>query len=168
MHCEYEISEQDFLNAQRLAGRNSPVRSIRWSYTGMPLLGTILLAGWIGIAVIRGVSSHWLAVLIFPSLFLLSPWFHKWNAKSTYAKATSFHGPLQLDADDNGLLFRGAAFGGKIGWPSFSSFFEDEDGFVLYQKTGVFNVVPKRQLSPEQVAGLREYFERKIKDPNRT
>lgn len=168
MHCEYEISEQDFLNAQRLAGKNSPVRSIRWSYTGMPLVGAIILIGWIGFAIARGVSSQSLAILIFPSLFLLSPLFHKWNAKSTYAKATSFHGPPQLDADDNGLFFRGAAFGGKIGWSSFSNFFEDEDGFVLYQKTGVFNILPKRQFSPEQVSGLREYFQRKIENSKRT
>ncbi|HMK21167.1 MAG TPA: YcxB family protein [Terriglobales bacterium] len=132
----------------------------------MPVLGAILVVGWIGFAFTRGVSSHSLAIPIFPSLFLLSPLFHKWNAKSTYAKATSFHGPLQLDADEGGLFFRGVAFSGKIGWSNFSNFFEDENGFVLYQNTGVFNILPKRQLSAEQISWLRDNFQRKINGSN--
>lgn len=43
MNVEYEISEQDFINGQRLAIKNSPARLVRWTRLVIPLFGVALL-----------------------------------------------------------------------------------------------------------------------------
>jgi hypothetical protein len=41
MHVDYEVSEKDFFEAQKLAIKKSPFRLARW----FPLVGLVLLVG---------------------------------------------------------------------------------------------------------------------------
>jgi hypothetical protein len=160
MQFEYEISEQDFLDGQRLALRNSP--SIRWTRLALPLFGVVLLAFWIQSTAKYGFTLRATLGLIFPLLFLSLPFLTKWNAKKMYAKGTSLHGNLQLDVSDDGLTSAGSTFSGKTQWSNYSRFFENEKCFILYQNTQVFNIIPKRHLSADQINNLRDYFNQKI------
>jgi len=74
------------------------------------------------------------------------------------------HGRLSLDADDDGMRFEGQTFSSKVSWSHFGKFLEDDEVFVLYQQNQrIFNTVPKRSLSPEQITTLRQYLERNIR-----
>jgi hypothetical protein len=57
MQIEYEISEQDFIDAQRLAIKNSPVRLVRWTRWVLPLFGVALLIFLINVVVMQGFRS---------------------------------------------------------------------------------------------------------------
>jgi hypothetical protein len=54
VQIEYEISEQDFMDAQRLAIRNSTMRLVRWTRWGLPLFGVALLIFLINVVVTQG------------------------------------------------------------------------------------------------------------------
>jgi YcxB-like protein len=72
------------------------------------------------------------------------------------------HGKLSVEVNDHGLHFRGQSFSSEVGWSNFIQFFEDENSFVVYQNAHVFNLMPKRGLSSDQVATFRTYLERAI------
>ena len=68
-----------------------------------------------------------------------------------------------LDADEDGLSFRGQTFASEVSWDHFASFYEDKKTFVISQRgQTVFNILPKRCLSAEQTSTLRELFSRYI------
>src|SRR5260370_42428249 len=117
MHIEYEISEQDFLNAQRLAIKNSPVLLVRLTRWVMPAFG--------------------LAGLVF-------------IANATIQQGFSWR-------------VTGPTFSSKVDWSNFWKAFEDEQSFLIYQQNRqVFNIIPKRSLSTQQITELREYLARKL------
>ena len=159
MQIEYEISEQDFIDAQRLAIKNSSARVVRWLF---PLFGLAMLAFLVNAGIEQGVSWRFLPGLLFSLFFISIPLLRKRELKRVYAKNTAMHGRLSLAADEDGLRFQGPTFSSQIGWQNFSRFFEDEKSFVIYHNSRVFNPVPKRSLAPEQIKTLREYLERKI------
>jgi hypothetical protein len=50
----------------------------------------------------------------------------------------------------------------QLKWESIQSFVEDDTSFVLYQSGLIFHILPKRELSPGQIADLREAFTKNI------
>jgi hypothetical protein len=163
MHIDFEISEQDFLDAQRLATKNSSLRIVRWTRLVLPLFGLSLL-----IFLIHGTATQGFSVRLIPGLavclfFISVPLLNRRTQKKLYAKSTAMHGRLSLDADDDGMQFGGQTFSSKMSWSHFGKFFEDEKVFVLYQQNQrVFSSVPKRTLSPEQITTLRQYLQRNV------
>jgi len=165
MHIEYEISEQDFVNGQRLAIKNSPVRLVRWTRVVLPLFGVALLAFLIYAVAQRGFSWRAVPGLGFCLLFIALPFLNRRTQQNLYAKAAAMHGRLSLGVDEDGLRFQGSTFSSQVGWSNFRKFFEDESSFVFYQNQLVFNIVPKRSLAPDQITALRGFLERKIGHP---
>jgi len=107
MHIDYEISEQDFLDAQRLAIKNSSLRIVRWTLLVLPLFGLSLL-----IFLIHGTATQGFSVRLIPGLavclfFISVPLLNRRTQKNLYAKSTAMHGRLSLDADDDGMQFGG-------------------------------------------------------------
>jgi hypothetical protein len=131
MKLEYEISEQDFLDGQRLGIKNHPVRTIRWTRSVLPLFGIFLFGFWIQNLVKQGFSLRATIAVIFPLLFMSLPLLNKWNARKMYRKATALHGKVHLDVNENGWASTGPTFSGKVDWSNFSRFSEDEKVFVI-------------------------------------
>lgn len=164
MHVDYEISERDYLDGQRLAIKNSSVRMIRWTRFVLPSFG-VLLAAFLTYGILtQGFSVNMLPGMAFSLFFLLTPFLTRRKQKTLYAKSNAMHGRLTLDVDDSGIQFGGPITSGKVAWAYFGKFFEDERTFVLYQKNqAIFHMVPKRALSAEQVAGFRQYLEENVR-----
>jgi|GEM_PF-1459203 hypothetical protein len=158
MHIDYEISEQDFLDAQKLAIKNSPNLLTRLTRVVLPLFGAALMAFVSYSLVTQGFSWNLIPAAAFPLLLLALPGWSKRIQKKPYAKAVSMHGLLALDVDEMGMQFQGPTVSSKVTWSHFSRFYEDEKVFILYQHMPVFNLIPKRILSPEQVIELRSYL----------
>jgi len=133
VQIEYEISEQDFMDAQRLAIRNSPMRLVRWTRWVLPLFGVGLLVFLINAVAKQGFSVRAVPGLAFCLFFISLPLLNRNTQKKLYAKTTSMHGKLSLEASEEGLQFRGPSFSSQVGWSNFCKFFEDEKSFVLYQ-----------------------------------
>jgi len=161
MHVDYEIRVEDFINGQTLAIRKSPVRLVRWTRLVLPLAGLGLL-----IFLIHAVSKQGFSWRAIPGaavclFFMATPLLNKRAQRKLYAKTSSMHGMLSLDVDDEGVQFTGSSFSSKSGWTNFRRFLEDEYSFLLYQVQS-FNIIPKRNLSPEQITALRGYLARGI------
>ena len=97
-----EITEQDFLAGQRLAIRNRPVRTLRWTRFVFPLFGILWFGFWIPNLVKQAFSLRATVALIFPWLFMSLPLVNRWNARKMYRKATTLHGRVQLDVNEKG------------------------------------------------------------------
>jgi ABC-type transport system involved in cytochrome bd biosynthesis fused ATPase/permease subunit len=160
MQIEYEISEQDFLNAQKLAIRKSPSRAVRLIATVMPWFGAVLLIFVVTAGLSEGLSWAFLPGLLMPIFMLSIPVLNRRTQKKMYARATAMHGRLVLEADDTGVAFTGASFSSRTAWKNFANFVEDDKSFLLYQNSQIFNIVPKRSLSQGQIQELREIFAR--------
>ncbi|MGZ7103536.1 MAG: YcxB family protein [Candidatus Angelobacter sp.] len=78
--------------------------------------------------------------------------------KKLYRQTASLHGKRTTTLDETGLSFTGPAFSSRVEWAFFPRFVEDQKTFLLYQSNQVFNIIPKQQLSQEQISELREAF----------
>lgn len=163
MHGDYEISEQDFLDGQRLAIKSSSRRLVRWNRVVIPGFGLVLLAFLASVIVRQGFSIQLAPGMAIVSFFLLIPLLNKRTQKKLYARSNGLHGRLTLDVDEDGMQFGGPINSAKVAWAYFGKYFEDERVFVLYARNRViFHIIPKRELSPEQVVELREYLQGNI------
>lgn len=162
MRVEYQISERDFINAQRLAIKNSPRRSVRWTRLMYPLFGLMLLLFVISTAQRQGLSARMIPAFVICLFFLSMPLLNRRTQKKMYAESTAMRGPLSAEVDEQGISFRGLTFSSQFDWSNFSRFFEDDNSFVLYRSERLFNLIPKRELSRNQITTLREYFVRNI------
>jgi YcxB-like protein len=164
MHVDYEVSERDYLDGQKLAIKNSSIRVVRWTRFVLPSLGAFL-----ALFLIRGILTQGFSVSLLPGMafslfFLLVPFLSRRQQKIQYAKSNALHGRLTLDVDDSGIQFGGPITSARVAWAYFGKFFEDERVFVLYQKNqATFHMVPKRALSVEKVAGFRQYLEQNVR-----
>jgi len=165
MRIDYEITKQDFLDAQRLAIQKSPLPLVRWTRLVSLLFGLSLLVFLIYAAARQGFSVRFVPGLAICLLFISMPLLNRRTQENLYKKSTSMHGKLSFDADDEGIRFAGGTFSSKLAWPHFVKYVEDDKVFLLYQNSQVFNLVPKRALSQEQITTLREYLQRNIR-PN--
>jgi len=139
------------------------VRAVRWTSWKFPGLGVFLLLFAIYNIATRGFSSGLIAGLAIAAFFLSLPLLSRLQQKRLYAKCTSMHGRLCLDVDDEGLGFSGPGFSSNVGWPHFYKYCEDAKSFVVYQQSRmVVNIIPKRSLTDEQMAQLREYLDRHL------
>lgn len=162
MRIDYEISEQDFLNAQKLAIRKSPQLVVRMTALVIPIWGAFLSAFLVWTGLKQGLSWNFLPGLFFGLLMLSLPLINRRAQRKMYAKATSMHGKVSLETDDTGVSFSGPSFSSHQDWKNFFRFLEDDKTFLLYQSTQVFNPIPKRMLLPQEIEDLRNAFTRNI------
>lgn len=164
MHVDYEISEKDYLDGQRLAIKNSSVRIVRWTRFVLPSFGAFLVVFLIHGILTQGFSVRVLPGLAFSLFFLFVPLLSKRKQKTLYAKSNALHGRLTLDEDDSGIQFGGPITSAKVAWSYFGKFFEDERTFILYQKNQtIFNMVPKRALSTDQISSFRQHLKQNVR-----
>jgi YcxB-like protein len=160
----YEISEQDFLDAQKLAIRKHPKRATRLILRILPYWGLLVFLG-VAWPIFTG-GFEWHSAMVAPLAFgvfaLSSPLLLTRAQRAAYRKTTSLHGLRTLSMDEQGLSFEGSNFSSQLKWPFFLDFAEDNKSFVLYQSNHIFHPIPKRQLSPQQISDLRDAFTRHI------
>ena len=164
MHIEYEISEKDFVDGQRLAISKSTYPGASTTLILTPLFGLFTLIGLIFAAVSQGFISMGLLPAFGVSLLLLSnPLQVRRERRMLYAKSISMQGRLILDIDDSGVRLVGPISSSNLNWEYFSRKIEDDRAFVLYQQSERnFTVLPKRSLTPEQVSEFRQIVERHL------
>jgi|SRR5215469_4590267 len=115
---DYEIAEQDVLDAQRLAMKELGilVRATRWY---MPILGSLMLI-WL-LFNFRHIDFvprllFGVAVALF---FIANPWLARRKQKKMYSSASAMHGKLSAEFDDQGLRFSGPNHNGSFRWQNY-------------------------------------------------
>ncbi len=167
MRIEYTISEQDFLQAQRLAIKKSKSAWAKAVRFYMPAMG-VFMVGFLIVTIVRqGMSLGMVPGALVGFWFLSSPWWIQRQYKKAYARAQKLHGDLVLETSEEGLHFQGATFNSRLSWEHYEKFSEDDKVFLLYENPRICSILPKRHLSPEQIAALRELFSKKIGAKNK-
>jgi hypothetical protein len=154
LRIDYEITEQDFLEAQGLAMKElGPLtRAMGWY---LPILGSFMLI-WL-LFNVRHINfdPRLLLGVALAAFFIASPWLTRRKHKKIYSSASGMHGRLSAEFDDQGIRFSGPNHTGSAGWQNYQKFVEDSRMFLLWQPTKVFNPIPKRHLSSQQIDELR-------------
>lgn len=158
MRIDYEISEGDFMKAQRLGIKQSRSVFNRWAFSVVPVFGLVLLICIAFSVVQHGFSANLLPGLIVPLGTLSFPFLITLKIRRLYVSSRNLHGPLSLDATDEGMHFQGPTFSSQVSWSYYSRFCEDENSFLIFQNQRLFNLIPKRHLSSEQIVELRGLF----------
>ena len=153
LKIDYEITEQDFLDAQRLAMKELGIllRAMRWD---LPIVGSLMLI-WLLFDVRHiGFDPRLLFGFAVALFFIANPWLTRRKQKKMYNSASGMHGKLSAEFDDQGVRFSGPSHIGSSGWQNYQNFAEDSRMFLLWQPTKVFNPIPKRYLSLQQIKEL--------------
>jgi len=164
MHIDFEMSEQDFMDAQKLARRHSSNGTLRWIFRIVPFWGLFLVLAVVWNIVQSGLAwnNGMVAPLVLGLIFLASPLLMNQVNRRIFRKNSIFRGQRTLTVDETGLTLNTPTISIQLKWNSIQSFVEDDTSFVLYQSGLIFHIMPKRQLSPEQISELREAFTRNI------
>jgi len=168
MQIEYEISEQDFLDAQKLALKKHPKLTTRLLFRILPFWGLLLFLGVAWPVFQRGFvwNTSLMLPLAFAVLAVASPFLLRLAYKRIYRQNTALQGKRSVAVDESGLSFTGPAFSSHLDWKMFQRFVEDDKTFILYQSNQIVHPIPKRELSQDQLLELREAFTRNIVSRN--
>lgn len=159
MRIDYEITAEDFIKALSLAVRKSPDRFDRWTRLAFPQMGLGILVLLVLVVSKQGFSLRLLPAAVGSLVFIAMPLVHRRRQRKIFAKDDSMHGKRSLDVDASGIQFSGPGSSSRAEWATFNLFLEDENSFLLYQAE-VFSIIiiPKRNLSAEQITALHNYF----------
>jgi hypothetical protein len=157
---KYSVSEDDFVAAAELAlqTRSRFQSAQRWYLPGM---GIVIIAG--SLVSRPWVTHSWggMGAAMLIGLFLIRAglaW--KGTIRNQYRKVPTMGGPRTLEANDQGLHFISAVMDGRASWEVYERFAEDARTFILMQRgSRIFIPIPKRELAPDQIEGLRELFQ---------
>jgi hypothetical protein len=89
------------------------------------------------------------------------------NARRQFRSAPSAQAPITMTVSDEGVAFRSQYTDSKVAWSLFVRWLDGKSVFALLQSNVVFNVIPKRAFSPDQLAEFREILRRKIGEGKR-
>jgi hypothetical protein len=163
MRLEYDITQQEFLHAQRLVHRSTSPRLVQLFELAAPCLGLALLALAIERLATRGLSALLITCLVLGLYLLFLPLLSKNRQKQIYRNSDSMHGKLSLEVDNKGMRFAWQGGGLEIIWSSLGRCIEDYRAIIIMaKKKRTFQVVPKRCLSSAQIDELREWLRRRI------
>ena len=109
----------------------------RWGAIGVIALN----AGFAGVVVLM-IANYFLFVPI--------------TTRRTYRKQKTLHRPYTYSWSETGLTVTSTSGEWQVAWGDYLKWAEDAQVFVLYQAPRLFNMVPKRALSPEQIVDIRQ------------
>jgi hypothetical protein len=158
MEIPYQLTQRDFYDSI-IAHRNRNVFS-KWLYR---LNKALALAG-LALVIIFGVSvipyAEWpssyvplfLLCIFIACLLWISP---RLIAGSQFSKQPAVQGPRTVLIDSVGAHWRFNGGSSEHEWKNFVRVLETKTHFLFYSSPASFNPVPKRALTPEQMAEFR-------------
>ena len=91
-------------------------------------------------------------VLTMANYFLLIPI----TTRRTYRNHKALHHPYTFSWSETGLTVTSTSGEWQVAWSDYLKWHEDAQVFVLYQAPRLFNMLPKRALTPEQIVDIRQ------------
>jgi uncharacterized membrane protein YbhN (UPF0104 family) len=102
---------------------------------------------------LAGIAAAWLA---------LFAWLPRYNARRQFKSNPSAQDPIEFSADDSGVAIKSPKLEGKRAWSTYVKWIETPSIFSLYSSKTMFQPIPKRELTPEQVEEFRALLKRHI------
>ena len=100
------------------------------------------------------LNAGFAAVVVFmiANYFLLVPI----ATRRTYRKHKALHRPYTFSWSESGLKITSESGEWHVAWSDYLKWDENALIFILYQAPRLFNILPKRALTPEQIVDLRQ------------
>jgi|SRR5690242_4426380 len=157
------LTAEDYVAAHQLHQRDCfRRRGTRLTLLGYVIVLTIVfltmayLGHWMFGAILVSLAAAASVAYGFAAYFLLVPFL----ARRAYRKHKALHHPYTYSWAEAGLTI--ANVGGQwcLPWSDYLKWREDARVFMFYQAPSLFNMLPKRVLTPEQVPDIRQYADR--------
>ena len=165
MQLAYTLTFVDYLEAQRVHASRSVraqiFRFLNWWF--FPVLGLVL----VGVSLVlwrEGSPLITVSLVLLYGLFLISyRYLLQERVRKVYRETRRGAGGTLLDLDDEHFFCEWLQFAKiSVAWSAVKKFGESEKVLLIYVAPGLFFIVPKRALSPEQYGQLVYLLNRKI------
>jgi hypothetical protein len=157
MEVTYELTQRDFFDSLIAHRNGSTLR--KWSFRLLVAVAVLVAgAGLLAMALVPNAQTlstfaplFGLAVL-WIGLPWAAPW---WAARKQFSKQPGAQGPRTLLIDPVGVHWRWSGGSSDVEWKNYTRVLEGKNQFLLYSSPVIFNMVPKRALTAEQLAEFR-------------
>ena len=150
MQSSYQLSEKDLLEAQTShAGRLFRISQI---------FGAFLIAAGLG-GVVFG-QGQYAPVPIVIGLFLLFRL--RLSAKLAFRRDVAAQGKVEVTASQAGIQFLSARGTADLKWDAFLRYTETKNLFMLYPQSRLFNIIPKRAFTPQDLQEFRQALQQNL------
>jgi hypothetical protein len=157
MEVTYQLVQRDFFDSlvafrNRSALRKWGLRIIGFSTLGLAAIGLLMLAMYPNAQYL----STYGPILFIAGLWVLmlwgGPW---WAARMQFRKQPSVQGPITATLSEKGVSWKWDGGSSEVEWKTFHRWQECKTQFLLFTSPVMFNMIPKRVLSPEQESEVR-------------
>jgi len=157
MQVTYELTQKDFVDSLIAHRNRSALR--KWSLRLLVSIVFLLVGvGLFAYAVHPNnqILSNFLPLLLLAAFWTLFFWFGpRWAARKQFSKQPGAQGPKTVLLDADGIHWRWSGGSMDVEWKNYIRILEGKNQFLLYSSPVVFNVLPKRAFTAEQLSEMR-------------
>jgi hypothetical protein len=161
----YTLTADDIVEVNRLHYSRGAPASIRAGMRFAFVIGLVMVVALLANLMFGSSSSlvRSLPYLVF-GLFLMSltTLFIPWSARRAFARDKRLHGEFVAEISDFGINLSCPSSRSEVNWETYIRHFETKNLFVLYQSPQLFNALPKRAFTLEQIEEFRVLLQQKI------
>ena len=166
IEVNYELTWRDFLSAIKLT-RPRSARYVTWF---LSLFGLAAAIGEIVLFVFSRENPQLQksAMSLLPLAVLAVVWWLLAHFGIYVAAKKQFRGspgsqvPINLVVSDEGVCFKTSLSESRTSWKSFIKYSENAEVFAIRPSPVIFNVIPKRAFTEEQIKMFRETLQRNL------
>lgn len=158
-HTAFTVTEEDVVEA----ARHVAARRLR-SRPFLPIFVAMLAAVLALVLIADFGQGRWVTLIAFfialpLALIIANRLIVPWQAKRHFRQAAALRGETRVEWDDENLRFEGIHGGSRFAWIDFHGWAETAGLVLLYQSELFYNLVPKRVLTADQLADIRNCLE---------
>ena len=133
----------------------------------------LLFVFFVAFSIYTGEEMEWsnAGILIFALVYLfLLPFLLKRNAKKTYDTNKILQEPITFTIDDKEIQMNAESYRSQMAWDKVFKVIEDDNSIYIFHSKQTANLLPKRDLSNQQLTDLKNIirtkkgFSRKLQD----
>jgi len=158
MKIAFNLAENDYKSFYNYHYSQYKIMKLR------PYYGTLMIImGGLHIIWIKNIKVLSLLLILFGVYFIISKLFYIRRAINASRTNPSFPNNIEIDIDDEGIMWKGKDSHGSFQWSSLIGYREFDKGFLLYRQRNLFNMIPTGQLNDEDRRKLSSLFKDKLK-----
>jgi hypothetical protein len=164
MQIRYELTQRDFTEAYTVHRNRKTWRkwarrsfiSIAGLFTAVVLFGLLVKPSW---QQAKALMPLFILVPMWIAVLWLLPW---WLMRRQFLQQPGAHGPKTLTLSEAGESWKWSGGSSDVEWKNYIRYMEGKNQILFYTSPACFNILPKRNIAPEQLIDLRERLKQYI------
>ena len=157
MQLTFKLTRRDFYDAV-VAHRNKTFR--KWVYLSLALSNFALGIYSFAESTEASVVVRSMPIILIAVFWAYVFWGHPWlSARKQYLKQPAAQSRRTVTFDEAGTHQRWNGSSTDVTWSNYTRLLESERSLLLFSSPVCCSLIPKRVLTPEQIAELRKLFE---------